>query len=41
MYWSGAADKIWVLYGTVQEYPLPTPEPGSRPFRYQVFNDTY
>ena len=41
MYWSGAVDKIWVLYGTVQEYPMPTPAPGTRQYRYEVFNDTY
>ena len=41
MYWSGAVDKIWVLYGTVQEYPQPTPAPGTTLYRYQVFDDTY
>jgi hypothetical protein len=41
MYWSSAVDKIWVLYGTVQEYPMPTPGPGTRQYRYEVFNDTY
>jgi hypothetical protein len=43
MYWSDAADRIWVLYGTVQEYPgpVPTPGPSTQPLRYEVFNDTY
>ncbi|HKP53364.1 MAG TPA: hypothetical protein VJ183_12030 [Chloroflexia bacterium] len=36
MYWSGAADKIWVLYGTG------TPYPGSEAnFRYEVYDDTF
>jgi hypothetical protein len=36
MYWSGASDKIWVLYGTGNPYPAPAPN-----FKYEVYDDTY
>ena len=36
MYWSGAAQKIWVLYGTGNPYPAPTPD-----IRYEVYDDTF
>jgi hypothetical protein len=39
MYWSGAADKIWVLYGT-GGYPY-SPPSSSANFRYEVFDDTF
>ena len=44
MYWTGTSNKIYVLYGTVNNYPYdPTPMPGSgsSPFRYEVFDDTF
>ena len=44
MYWSGAVDKIWVLFNSVVPYagyPGPTPAPGVPPLRYQVFDDTF
>jgi hypothetical protein len=38
MYWSGAADKIWVLYGSGNA----PPPPGSNlPFRYELYDDTF
>ena len=40
MYWSGAAQKIWVLYGTGGQYPIPTP-PAGPTFRYEVYDDTF
>jgi len=36
MYWSGAADKIWVLYGTGNPYPAP-----GTTFKYEVYDDTF
>jgi hypothetical protein len=44
MYWSGAVDKIWVLFNSLAPnggYPGPTPAPGVPPLRYQVFDDTF
>jgi len=51
MYWSGAVNKIWVLYGTANNfpypgYPYPAPVPtattgGGSPFRYEVYDDTF
>jgi hypothetical protein len=42
MFWTGAANKIFVLYGTVENYPYPpTPGPGSSPLRYDVYDDTF
>jgi hypothetical protein len=41
MYWSSTIDKIWVLYGTVYTYPAPTPVPGTQPYRYEVYDDSY
>jgi hypothetical protein len=41
MYWSGTIDKIWVLYGTVNSFPSPTPVPGTQPYRYDLYDDTY
>lgn len=42
MYWSQTIDKIWVLYGTVNEvqYPAPTPTTG-QPLKYELYNNTY
>jgi hypothetical protein len=42
MYWSKTIDKIWVLYGTVNEaqYPAPTPT-GGQPYRYELYDDTF
>lgn len=36
MYWNGAADKIWVLYGSGSPYPPP-----GTTFRYEVYDDTF
>jgi hypothetical protein len=42
MYWTGAANRIYVLYGTVSEFgTYPTPGPGTEPFRYQAFDDPF
>lgn len=43
MYWTAAADKIFVLYGTVNgpQYPAPTPSTGQSGYRYEVYNDTF
>ncbi len=43
MYWSGAVNKIWVLYGTVSDYqyPAPTPVAGGTPYHYDVFYDAF
>jgi uncharacterized protein with LGFP repeats len=43
MFWSGAVNKIWVLYGTVNfgGYPQPTPGPSPTPFSYDVYDDTF
>ncbi|MEO8286441.1 MAG: hypothetical protein ABI670_08385 [Chloroflexota bacterium] len=45
MYWSGTIDKIWVLYGTVNEpsYPNPTPapQPPNQPYKYERYDDKY
>lgn len=43
MYWSGSIDKIWVLYGTVNEYqyPAPTPTTGAQPYKYEMYDDKY
>jgi hypothetical protein len=43
MYWTGAVNMIYVLFGTSGPYPgpVPTPGPGGQPFRYEVYSDTY
>lgn len=43
MYWSSTIDKIFVLYGTVNDfqYPAPTPTTGAVPYRYEMYDDTY
>lgn len=44
MYWSGAANKIWALFGTLTgspPYPVPTVTAGSNPFRYEVYDDIF
>jgi hypothetical protein len=43
MFWSGAVNKIWVLYGTVSAggYPQPTPGPAPSPYSYDVYDDTF
>jgi hypothetical protein len=46
MYWSGTADKIWVLFNNLAPaggFPAatPVPGPGVPPLRYQVFDDTF
>jgi hypothetical protein len=43
MYWSSTIDKIWVLYGTVNETqsPAPTPTTGAQPLKYELYDNTY
>ncbi len=40
MYWTGTANKIFVLYGTVADPRFPNPTP-TGPFRYDVFDDAF
>jgi hypothetical protein len=40
MYWTGAANKIYVLYARYDQTNA-TPAPAGTPYRYDVFNDTY
>jgi hypothetical protein len=42
MYWSKTIDKIWVLYGTVNDVQSPAPTPtGGQPYRYELYDDTF
>src|SRR5205814_10439553 len=43
MYWSSTIDKIWVLYGTVNDtqYSAPMRIPGAQPYISELYVDTF